>query len=200
MFTRARRRLDMITEADKAAIVRSWRLVIPVGDTVADLFYRRLFELRPDYRALFPEDMKSQKRKLLQMLAFIVKSLNYVESAWREDVPPDEDLMLVVLALGRRHRDIYHIPDESYAVVGDALIWTFDYGLGEAFTDDVRKAWLLVYTLVAKTMRMGTLAVDRSASRTNVLELGEAAIRSDQKRLGLLEPEPTSERRSHGSH
>lgn len=194
----------MITEADKAAIVRSWRLVIPVGDTVADLFYRRLFELRPEYRSLFTDDMKAQKRKLLQMLAFIVKSLSWAEAAWKEEVAPDEDLMLVVLALGRRHKDIYHIPDESYAVVGEALIWTFDYGLGEAFTEDIRKAWLLVYTLVAKTMRMGTLAVDRDAgmrSRNTVLEIGEAAIRSDQKRLGLLEPEPTEgQRTTHGSH
>lgn len=193
----------MITEADKAAIVRSWRLVIPVGENVADLFYRRLFELKPEYRALFPEDMKSQKRKLLQMLAFIVKSLNWAEAAWRDDVEADHDLMLVVLALGRRHKEIYHIPDESYAVVGEALIWTFDYGLGEAFTEDVRKAWLLVYTLVAKTMRMGTLSVDRESSaqkRSVVLELGEAAIRSDQQRLGLLEPEAPAERRSHGSH
>src|SRR6478672_3129931 len=102
----------MITEADKAAIVRSWRLVIPVGDTVADLFYRRLFELRPEYRSLFTDDMKAQKRKLLQMLAFIVKSLSWAEAAWKEEVAPDEDLMLVVLALGRRHKDIYHIPDE----------------------------------------------------------------------------------------
>jgi nitric oxide dioxygenase len=193
----------MITEADKAAIVRSWRLVIPVGENVADLFYRRLFELKPEYRALFTDDMKAQKRKLLQMLAFIVKSLNWVDTAWREEVSPDEDLMLVVLALGRRHKDIYKIPDESYAVVGEVLIWTFDYGLGEAFTEDVRRAWLLVYTLVAKTMRMGSLSVDRDAgarARSAALEIGESAIRADQKRLGLLEPEPTSESRTHGSH
>lgn len=193
----------MITEADKAAIVRSWRLVIPVGENVADLFYRRLFELRPEYRALFPDDMKAQKRKLLQMLAFIVKSMSWADAAWRDDVEPDEDLMLVVLALGRRHKEIYRIPDESYAAVGEALIWTFDYGLGEAFTEDVRKAWLLVYTLVAKTMRMGTLSADREVSarmRNAALEIGEEAIVSDQKRLGLLEPEAPSERRSHGSH
>ena len=28
------------------------------------------------------------------------------------------------------------------AVVGEALIWTLDYGLGEAFTEEVKGAWL----------------------------------------------------------
>ncbi len=150
----------MITDAHKQAISRSWKLAVPVADTVADLFYKKLFELQPEYRSLFPADITRQKSKLLQMLGFVVKSLDFPDAAWRETADAEEDLFLVVLALGRRHTDLYGVPDESYATVGEALIWTLDYGLGEAFTPEVRAAWVHVYSLLAMAMKMGASAVD----------------------------------------
>ena len=157
----------MLDDTEKAAIRESWRLVIPIADTAADLFYKRLFELRPEYRALFKGDMESQKRKLLRMLAFVVKSVDFRDADWQSDVPVDQDLMLVVLALGRRHSELYRIPNESYGVVAEALLWTLDYGLGEAFTQEVRSAWTQLYTLLSQTMRMGALA--STSRRTPVM-------------------------------
>lgn len=148
----------MLTDADKKLIQASWRLVVPIADTAADLFYRRLFELRPDYMSLFPEDMNQQKRKLVTMLAFIVKSMDWMASQWQEDVPADQDLCFVILAMGRRHHQLYHIPDESYDTVGAALLWTLDQGLGQAFTDEVKSAWTRLYGMVATTMKMGAHA------------------------------------------
>jgi hemoglobin-like flavoprotein len=175
----------MLTDQEKALVKRTWRLVVPIAETAADLFYKRLFELRPEYRKLFPENMAAQKRKLLQMLAFVVKSLEYPDAAWRSTVPLDEDLMYVVLALGRRHRDLYKIPAESYAAVGEALLWTLDYGLGEAFTAEVRTAWLHVYQLLASTMRLGSALIDAESAHAavhKVGELGRAALAEDTKR------------------
>ena len=149
----------MIIEAEKQIIKDTWRLVVPIAETAADLFYKRLFELQPSYQQYFKGDMKEQKRKLLAMLGFIVKSLDWPESAWREDVADEDDLFLVVLALGRRHSDLYRIPDASYATVGEALLWTLDYGLGKKFDAPARAAWTKVYTLVANTMKMGRLSV-----------------------------------------
>ena len=153
----------MLTNEHKEAIRRSWQLVVPIGDTAADLFYKRLFELEPRYRSLFPQDMAPQKRKLLAMLAFIVKSVDWPEEAWQESVNPEEDLFLVVLALGRRHSELYEVPDASYDTVAEALLWTLDYGLGEAFSEEVRDAWVTMYTLVAKTMKMGRLYVGEAS-------------------------------------
>lgn len=149
----------MIIESDKQIIKDTWRLVVPIAETAADLFYKRLFELQPSYQQYFKGDMKEQKRKLLAMLGFIVKSLDWPESAWRDDVADEDDLFLVVLALGRRHSDLYRIPDSSYATVGEALLWTLDYGLGKKFDAPARAAWTKVYTLVANTMKMGRLSV-----------------------------------------
>lgn len=149
----------MLTDKQRLAIRRSWELIVPIADTAADLFYGRLFELAPQYRKLFPENMEPQKRKLLVMLKFIVNSIDWPPEAWQDSVDAEQDLFLVVLALGRRHSSLYGVPDEAYEPVGAALLWTFDYGLGEAFTKEVRDAWTRVYTLVAQTMKMGRCAV-----------------------------------------
>jgi hemoglobin-like flavoprotein len=182
----------MITDNDKAALRRTWKLVVPIADTASDLFYKRLFELRPDYAALFSGDLRAQKRKLVQMLAFIVKSLDWPESAWRDTVSAEEDLFMVVLALGRRHKDLYRVTDESYTVVGEALLWTLDYGLGPAFDDDARAAWLHVYQVVSTTMRMGAAMTDGKAAldaRARSQALGEAALAAERRKYGLDESE-----------
>ena len=153
----------MLNDTEKKLILHSWRLVVPIKDTAADLFYRRLFEIRPAYQQLFKNDMAAQKRKLIAMLAFIVKSLDWPDSAWRDNVAEEDDLFLVVLALGRRHAELYAVPDAAYAAVGEALLWTLDYGLGKEFTPPVRAAWTKVYGLVATAMKMGRLSVQPHA-------------------------------------
>lgn len=172
----------MLTDEDKKVIRETWRLVVPIADTAADLFYKRLFELAPNYRSLFTGDLTSQKKKLVVMLGFIVKSLDWPESAWREQVEEEDDLFLVVLALGRRHSELYKIPDASYGTVAEALLWTLDYGLGKKFDDAARKAWTEVYTLVATTMKMGRLSVQpRTETDRVVHKVVEAAGRPDQR-------------------
>jgi hemoglobin-like flavoprotein len=107
----------VLNDRQKHVLRESWRLVVPIADTAADLFYKRLFEQRPEYQALFKSDLAAQKRKLLAMLSFIVKSIDWPESAWQESVREDDDLFLIVLALGRRHSDLYEVPDAAYDAV-----------------------------------------------------------------------------------
>lgn len=187
----------MFSDAEKEAIKKSWRLVIPIAETAADLFYRRLFELEPAYRQLFPDDMTAQKRKLVRMLAFIVKSVDWVEEQWRDDIDPSEDLMLVVLALGRRHSHLYKIPPDSYDQVGSALLWTLEQGVGDALTPPVRDAWARLYGLLAQTMQMGSATAVDEANLTGAVQaqataeaalvgqLAQAGI--DEDRLGMSE-------------
>ena len=180
----------MFSDNEKQAILQSWRLVVPIAETAADLFYRRLFELRPDYRRLFPDELAGQKRKLVKMLAFVVRAMEWADDDWRRDINPGEDLMLVVLALGRRHSALYRVPDESYAVVGEALIWTLDYGLGDAFTPPVKNAWIRLYTLLAATMRMGSASIDATPDNVSAEEAqrkGEEALTIQQTAAGIDE-------------
>ncbi len=47
--------------------------------------------------------MSRQKQKLVAMLSFIVQSLDWDQSQWDEDIDVEDDLFMVVLAMGRRH-------------------------------------------------------------------------------------------------
>ena len=87
----------------------SWAAVEPISDDAARLFYDRLFALDPSLRALFPADLREQKRKLLGVLAFAVGAL---------DRPAE--LLPAVERLGARHAG-YGVRPEHYATVGQAL-------------------------------------------------------------------------------
>ena len=145
----------MLTEDEKRILRESWRLVAPIMDTAGDLFYRRLFELEPAYRKLFSEDMAAQKRKLMSMLSFAVRTADWPEEKWAQDVTTEDDLFLVVLALGRRHALLYKVPEEAFPTVREALLWTLNMGLGQAFTAEARAAWTKLYALMSATMLMG---------------------------------------------
>lgn len=122
-------------------VQRSWRSVLPVGDTAAELFYGKLFSLDPSIQKLFRDDMREQGRNLTAMISVAVGSLSRPER-----------IMLAVQQLGRRHA-AYGVEPRHYELVGVALLWMLEQVLGEAFTPEVRQAWSDVYTLLANTMQ-----------------------------------------------
>lgn len=122
-------------------VQRTFRHLMPIGDTVAEVFYRRLFELQPDLRQLFHTEMKEQGRKLMQMMAVAVQGLSQIDLVR----PAVEDL-------GRRHAQ-YGVRPEHYDVVGEALLATIRIGLGDAFSADVHAAWAGAYRLLAGIMQ-----------------------------------------------
>jgi hemoglobin-like flavoprotein len=118
----------------------SFAQVAPIAATAADLFYGRLFEIAPPVRAMFPDDLSEQKKKLMAMLSTAVAGLNRLDT-----------LMPAVQALGRRHAG-YGVKAQHYASVGSALLWTLEKGLGEAFTPAVKDAWATTYIVLSTTM------------------------------------------------
>jgi hemoglobin-like flavoprotein len=131
----------MLNDTQKVLVQRSFAAVVPIADDAAVLFYRRLFELDPSLERMFRGDMTEQRRKLMQMLTAAVKGLDRLDKL----VPVVEDL-------GRRHAG-YGVADAHYDTVGAALLWTLEKGLGDAFTADVKDAWVAVYGLLAGTMK-----------------------------------------------
>ena len=118
----------------------SFRKVVPVAGTAADLFYGRLFEIAPEVRSVFPDDMREQKTKLMSMLGTALSNLHRLEA-----------ILLAVTALGQRHKG-YGVTAAHYAPVGAALLWTLEKGLGPDFTPDVKAAWTETYTALAGVM------------------------------------------------
>lgn len=138
-----------MTQEQIALVRNSFAAIRSEADLIAMRFYARLFFLDSSLRALFPYDMAEQGRKLLTMLAFVVKGLDH----------PDE-LLPHVARLGERHSN-YGVEDKHYATVGTALLWTLEKELGGAFTIEVREAWQAAFTLLATVM---TTPADRVAA------------------------------------
>jgi nitric oxide dioxygenase len=97
------------------------------------MFYDRLFELAPQVRAMFPADMTEQRRKLMATLAVVVNGLSNLES-----------ILPAASALAVRHV-AYGAKAEHYPVVGSALLWTLEQGMGDAWTKEVADAWTAAY-------------------------------------------------------
>ncbi|MBL8566733.1 MAG: hemin receptor [Hyphomicrobiaceae bacterium] len=126
---------------DQVKLVQdSFKLVEPIAPQAAELFYGRLFEIAPKVRSLFPNDMSQQKMKLMSMIGTAVNNLHQVEKI----IPAVQDL-------GRKHVG-YGVTAEQYKPVGEALIWTLEKGLGDAFTPDVKAAWVTTYQTLEKVM------------------------------------------------
>src|SRR6266487_2270126 len=126
-----------MTPEQMVLVQESFRLVEPIADTAAELFYKRLFELDPSLRVLFPEDMRAQRRNLMQMLTIAVRGLRRLDA-----------IVPAIQALGRRHAG-YGVRPEHFDTVGAALLWTLAQGLGPAFTPEVRDAWVALYGVLA---------------------------------------------------
>ena len=116
------------------------RMVFPIRDAAAELFYSRLFLLDPSLEKLFHGDMRRHGRKLMVALGFFAHGLNDLEST----LPLVEDL-------GRRHAG-YGVQPHHYETVATAFLWTLERGLGDDFTDETRQAWIAAYTLLSSTM------------------------------------------------
>ena len=114
-------------------VQESFSKVVPISETAAVIFYDRLFEVAPSVKAMFPDDMSGQRKKLMMMLAAVVNGLGNLES-----------ILPAASALAKRHVD-YGAQPEHYPVVGGALLWTLQKGLGEAWTPDVADAWTTAY-------------------------------------------------------
>jgi hemoglobin-like flavoprotein len=114
-------------------VQQSFSKVAPIADQAAVLFYGRLFEIAPQVKAMFPADMTEQRKKLMATLAVVVNGLSNLES-----------VLPAASALAMRHVS-YGAKAEHYPVVGAALLWTLEKGLGEDWTPAVADAWTAAY-------------------------------------------------------
>ena len=119
---------------DQVKLVQeSFARVAPIADQAAAIFYDRLFAVAPQVKAMFPTDMTEQRKKLMATLAVVVNGLSNLAS-----------VLPAASALAIRHVS-YGAKPEHYPVVGGALLWTLEKGLGEDWTHEVAAAWTAAY-------------------------------------------------------
>ena len=139
-----------MTEEQIALVQKSFGQITPIAETVASLFYGRLFEIDASLRPLFKGDVKVQGRKFMDTIGAVVNSLGRLE-----------DVLPAVEDLGRRHVG-YGVEEEHYSSVGDALLWALEQSFGEdeEFTPEVGEAWAAAYGVLADTMKAAAASMD----------------------------------------
>ncbi len=132
-----------MTPNEKDLVRESWSKVLPIQETAAELFYGRLFAVYPEVAPMFKGDMKEQGEKLMKLLDQAVGSLDNIET-----------LIEPLKQSGRAHR-AYGVQQEDYDKVADCLLWTLGQGLGEAFDEKTKGAWVVTYQTLSGVMIEG---------------------------------------------
>ena len=125
---------------DIELVQSSFSKVAPIADKAAELFYGRLFEIAPQVRPMFAEDVTEQGKKLMTTLGVVVNGLKNLDA-----------IIPVAQQLAVRHND-YGVTSDHYKPVGKALLWTLSQGLGDEFTPDVEAAWTQAYEILSGVM------------------------------------------------
>src|SRR5271169_2073798 len=133
MWGEAKRQEEEVTPDQVKLVQQSFSKVAPISDQAAVMFYGRLFEIAPQVKSMFPADLTEQRSKLMATLAAVVNGLGNLQS-----------ILPAASALAKRHVS-YGAKPEHYPVVGAALLWTLERGLGPGWTPDVADAWKAAY-------------------------------------------------------
>jgi len=133
--------MSMLSAHHIALVKSSWRMLRGIEPAIlAGTFYAKLFADHPALKRMFPKDMEPQYMKLMDMLHAMVIHLDKL------------DIMAADMgALAKRHTG-YGVKPKHYAMIGEALLWTLEKGLGKDWTPEVAEAWGTCYNQLAETM------------------------------------------------
>lgn len=120
----------------------------PHAQDLTRIFYRRLFHLDPSLRLLFRQDMSAQREKWFHTLTMILRNMH-----------DPQQVAAIARHLGHRHRR-YGVHDDDYRLAEDALRWSLERVLGEAYTPELAQAWSVAYRRLAILMQNVAAADD----------------------------------------
>ena len=132
---------ESANELNIELLEESFAKLAPRGEEFVESFYERLFDMYPEAKSMFAKtDMKKQKKKLLESLVLVVNNLR------------KPDVLGPALAnLGERHKELGTEP-EHYAMVGEALLGTFEEYFEDDWTPELMSAWADAYSAVVSGM------------------------------------------------
>jgi hemoglobin-like flavoprotein len=128
---------------------QSFEQIKPRATEFVASFYENLFTDYPQTQALFAKtNMAKQQDHLLSALILVIENLHNPEG-----------LRETLKALGLRHVGYETLP-EYYPLVGAELLKTFELYLGDAWTPEVKQAWIDAYDAIAQEMLAGAAEAD----------------------------------------
>ncbi|XP_072164893.1 uncharacterized protein [Diadema setosum] len=143
-----------MSERHRELVQKTWSVLALDPEQHGAVFFAKLVSDHPRVGKLFPfggrklsysqllrdRDLRSHGRRVMETVGQAVVSLG------------DLDILVpTVRDLGRRHVG-YGVTKQHFAPVGGALMYAIREGLGGSFSDEVKNAWLAVWSLVVDTM------------------------------------------------
>lgn len=131
-----------MTAKEIEIVKKSWRKLQGINpELLGDVFYTKLFLLNPSLERMFKTPKEIQSKKLIDMFHSIVLNLENLDGLSDE-----------IEKMGNSHKG-YGAKPKHYDSVGNALIWTLANALQKDWNDDVEKAWITCYTILAEKMQ-----------------------------------------------
>ncbi|WP_082375989.1 globin domain-containing protein [Nocardiopsis sp. NRRL B-16309] len=139
---------ESVIEAVRASCAR-----LPAGSTrLAERFYENLFAMAPDVRAMFPDDLRPQHKRMATALLEVVRHLD----------SPD-DVAGYLQDLGAQHQRELNVKPEHYPFVGRSLVRAVSE-ISPTWSSSMSSAWVLVYEWITANMLAGA---ERAAEHVN---------------------------------
>lgn len=129
-----------MTSKQISLVQESFEKLRPIAQTAGELFYKNLFEIAPQARAMFKTPIPEQAGKLMYTLGYVVTHLRTPETILDD-----------VRKLALRHNQ-YGAKPEHYELVGKALLKTLQEGFAGEWNADLLDAWAAAYGMVSTAM------------------------------------------------
>jgi hemoglobin-like flavoprotein len=133
----------MLLISDIQLVRSSYRVLASKADELSEEFYRRLFDIEPRLRYLFPEDLTAVRDHLQQMVAFAIRRFDQFEEVRHQ-----------LSNLGARHA-AYGVKPDDYDLFLRVVNETLTDALGLPEDHETLQAWYAFFSVVAKTMVEG---------------------------------------------
>ncbi|MBS1707937.1 MAG: hypothetical protein JSS65_04360 [Armatimonadetes bacterium] len=128
------------TAHNALVVEESFKRIAAHADLITERFYAKVFDAAPEVRQLFPDDMRVQRNKIIELFAFIVNNLD----------KPDE-LKQRLVGLGQRHQT-YGVHKVHFFVVRAALLETLRECEEIRLTPAERQEWDHLFCFMAAGM------------------------------------------------
>ena len=132
-----------MTPEQIALVTKSVEDMRASADDVVSGFYARLFEVMPDTRELFSNDMTAQRVKFFRELDAITHA-----------IPNLGAFVAEAERLGNEHAG-FGVQARHYRAFGQVLLDVLRDFYGDAYTEELADAWRLAYRLVSDSMQRG---------------------------------------------
>jgi len=144
-----------MTPAQLRIVQRTFAIIEKTAEQFSAQFYERLFQLDPEIRSLFRNDIKAQHSKFMKVIAEVIQL--HLRALMSLPVTASERGQALIPGAywsGKLHY-AYGVKAEHFTTMKEALFWTMEKTLGPEFTPEAHDAWNTAYDIISRAMQSG---------------------------------------------